>query len=121
MKEKESGNKMIAEFMGGKLYKKEENNHSFHTAPKNIPIELDSFMVIGDLKYHSSWDWFVPAFHKAQKTKHDKDFCDLILAYIRHDDHINAFKSLINYIDLVVYGNPPKVNMEALKDLKKYL
>ena len=110
----QEGNKLIAETVGEKidLNKFGENWKkviSQHNKISEIPC------------YHSSWDWFVPAFNKIQKMKHDKDFCDLISSYIRFDDHENAFKCLINYIDLVVHNNPIKVNMEALKDLKKYL
>ncbi len=71
--------------------------------------------------YHDNWNLFIPAFNKIQKIKKDIDFCDLILAWVRHNDHENAFKTLVNYINIVIYNKPIEVNMEALKDLKKHL
>lgn len=73
-------------------------------------------------RYDLSWDLFVPAFNKIQKMKQDKEFCDLILAYIRHNDHENSFKCLVNYINMVIYNKPIKSPLiEAAKGLEKHL
>lgn len=73
-KEIETGNKLIAEFMGGKLYKSESHNHSFHTAPKKMPTEPVYSLVIGNLKYNSSWDWLMPVVEKIGRIRHDNPY-----------------------------------------------
>lgn len=66
--------------------------------------------------YHDDWNLFVTAFNKIQKIKHNKDFCDLILSYVRHNDHENAFKCLVNYVNIVVLNKPININVESLKE-----
>lgn len=117
----DDGNKLIAELLGwweeekGTWYKKTDCSviiaYSIHN---NYPHN--------NLPFHRSWDWFVPAFNKIQKIKHDMEFCDLILAYIRHNDHENAFKCLVNYINIVIHNKPIKSPLiEAAKGLQKHL
>lgn len=113
----QEGNILIAELIGGTC-----SNYADGSKGWIIP-NLTKNGVDGDernLKFHSSWDWFVPAFNKIQKMKLDIEYCDLILAWIRRDDHENAFKTLVNYINIVVYNKPIEINMKALKEhLKK--
>ncbi len=115
----QEGNILIAELIGGTC-----SNYADGSKGWIIP-NLTKNGVDGDernLKFHSSWDWFVPAFNKIQKTKHDKEFCDLILAYVRHNDHENAFKTLVNYVNIVIYNKPIKSPLiEAAKGLQKHL
>jgi len=113
------GNKLIAECLGyeyGWFIGGEKKEKQWIHWKNDTKIKYTR-----DLKYHSSWYWFVPAFNKIQKMKHDKEFCDLILAYVRHNDHENAFKTLVNYVNIVIYNKPIKVNVAGLKDLKKHL
>ena len=107
----QEGNKLIAETVGEKI-----DLNKWGENWKNVISQHNNISEIPC--YHSSWDWFVPAFHKIQKMEHDEKFCDLILAYVRHDDHVNAFKCLVNYINLVVLKK--EIKMKALDDLKKH-
>ncbi len=61
------GNKLIAQFMGGLFWKSESNNHCFKKAPKQMPIQVDNFLVVEDLFYHSSWEWLMPVIEKIGK------------------------------------------------------
>lgn len=86
------GNKLIAETVGEKIdigqwgenWKRVLN---IHTNISEIP------------NYHLSWDWFVPAFNKIQKIHFDKEMCELICSHIRLNQNMDAFKTLINYIE----------------------
>jgi len=49
--------------------------------------------------YNSDWNLFVPAFNKIHKIHFDKEMCELIGCHIRFNDNLNAFKTLINYIE----------------------
>lgn len=57
------GNKLISEFMGW-------NDSEYHKGYVEPPKEISSFvtpMHIEDFKYHSSWDWLMPAVIKTNK------------------------------------------------------
>lgn len=74
MKESEiiEGNKLIAEFMGGKY----DKNTSFPIHPDDIwlPVHgIVNFKTIElgkgkALKYHSSWDWLMPIINKIYES-----------------------------------------------------
>lgn len=62
----QEGNKLIAEFTGMKKY--------YHSLKDNIDHEQTWYIddpnkeiYTADLKYHSSWDWFMPAWEKFRK------------------------------------------------------
>jgi len=57
----EAGNRKIAEFMGLELVKSEVDWHNPYYTGTPDGIECD----IEDLKYHTSFDWFVPVWNKA--------------------------------------------------------
>ena len=59
----EAGNRKIAEFMGLELVKSEVDWHNPYYTGTPDGIECD----IEDLKYHTSFDWFVPVWNKAVK------------------------------------------------------
>lgn len=108
------GNKLIAYMVGEKI--------DLNKWGENWKKIINQYTTNETPNYHSSWDWFIPAFNKIQKIKHDKEFCDLILAYVRHNDHENAFKCLVNYINIVIHNKPIKSPLiEAAKGLEKYL
>ena len=79
-------NKLIAEFMGGKLHKALHADHSFYTAPDKMPIIPKDFFVVGELKYHKDWNWLMPVAHKClticrdkMKTEWESVFSDIFL------------------------------------------
>lgn len=101
----QEGNKLIAECLGykyGWFIAGEKKEKQWIHWENDTKVKYTD-----DLQYHCSWDSFIPAFNKIQKIKHDKEFCDLILAYVRHNDNKNAFKCLVNYINMVIYNNKP--------------
>lgn len=60
------GNKIIAEFMGGKLKVYNISNAEYYimsNKQKWMPEEL---------KYHTSWDWLMPVYVKMQNIGADK-------------------------------------------------
>ncbi len=58
----EEGNKLIAEFMGGKIaHFNISNEPHFRNLPHGRAILLE------DLKYNNSWDWLMPVFEKIEK------------------------------------------------------
>ena len=59
----EAGNRKMAEFMGLELVKSEVDWHNPYYTGTPDGIECD----IEDLKYHTSFDWFVPVWNKAVK------------------------------------------------------
>ena len=55
----EAGNRKIAEFMGLELVKSEVDWHNPYYTGTPDDIECD----VEDLKYHTSFDWFVPVWN----------------------------------------------------------
>ena len=70
-------NKLIAEFMGGKM--RVENYHGINI----IEINGKTFDLFG-LKYHSSWDWLIPVCEKCVCEITDADEESRLFAAI-HD------------------------------------
>lgn len=60
-KEIEEGNKLIAEFMGGKIKNK--------LVTFNGGWDDSDLSFISGLKYHTSWDWLMPVVEKIEKSK----------------------------------------------------
>lgn len=60
------GDKLIAEFMGGEFITDGTGKGLNHIRFKNDPKKDGKlrFFAIEDLKYHSSWDWQIPAWAK---------------------------------------------------------
>jgi len=80
----EEGNKLIAEFMGGKLsqdgYRVEfplSDNEARIFNVANSPITFDKGLTqisyVDELKYHSSWDSLMPIVHKIIKSRDDQN------------------------------------------------
>lgn len=67
------GNRLIAEFMGGKLHKRNpSNNKSFRINPTFMRgFILSPFLCIEDLEYHCDWNWLMPVAKKCIKSHHD--------------------------------------------------
>lgn len=100
------GNKLIAEFMGGKPMGGYVNNIS----------ELDGYSFrnknykFTELKYHSSWDWLMPVIAKINKTweytnMNGDDFlpAERIIQVIRlalgNVDYMSTFQQVIKFIE----------------------
>ncbi len=67
----EKRNTAIAEFMGGKLHKASYCNHSFSIVPRKMPDNPDPYLVKGNLKYHSSWDWLMPVVERLSRKRYE--------------------------------------------------
>lgn len=74
MSEKEiiEGNKLIAEFMGGKYYDAWENKF-YHSASPHYYFDVQSLYlkdkVKKELKYHASWNWLMRVVEKIEQVR----------------------------------------------------
>jgi len=59
------GNKLIAEFMGGK-YRKGNKKQSIEERYFGL-IEKGYYHWVSELRYHKSWDWIMPVVEKIEK------------------------------------------------------
>ena len=105
MKTIEEGNKLIAEFMGGKknnisdIYYLPEFGHYFNSYGQ---IEWSDCFRLNELKYHTSWDWLMPVVEKIESFDHisvdmTKGYCRVFKCYnfedrYRHGNQL-AFSS----------------------------
>lgn len=67
-------NKLIAEFMGGKM--KVENYHGINI----IEIDSKTFDLHG-LKYHLSWDWLIPVVDKCYQEHMSKHIAEAVMTF----------------------------------------
>lgn len=80
----QEGNKLIAEFMGGILWRVSRNDNidrikMTHTA---FPDKMLTCK-ISELRYHSSWDWLMPV---VQKIKEVYNTLDLEIALFKENE-----------------------------------
>lgn len=102
----EEGNKLIAEFMGFKIWYKDGNKVHVETSPEMVkPINEWA-------KYHSSWDWQVPAYSKLVKLSNVRA---LTKGYaINHNLFIDK------YLDAVCDNNPEEGQKILVEFIKWY-
>lgn len=105
----QTGNRIIAEFMGAVFHKESHADHSMKRLPKATPVKPTDFMVVEDLAYHTSWDWQVPAWNKLylllvkidrNKKEYNEgmDFVDNYGIHLNHGNIKNAFECLTEAI-----------------------
>ena len=62
----EEGNKLIADFTGNKSFFTDEETFAIGKEREQHPFRYDD---ISETKFHSSWDWLMPAVKKIQQLK----------------------------------------------------
>ncbi len=98
------GNKLIAEFIGAI-----HNGGSYYKFKENLPNFKTNDWIETDLRFHSSWDWLIPAYNKARVSSYKVyDSFDVDKAHIKlwkgfnvknnKIDITRVFKSLVSYI-----------------------
>lgn len=65
----EQGNKLIAEFMGGKLKHQIISAIGDRMQNDDIWLPFHGIRIIKELKYHSSWDWLMPVVKKIENIE----------------------------------------------------
>jgi hypothetical protein len=107
------GNKLIAEFMGGKVSYFSVTNFPHYkglTHGRNILFE--------DLKYHSSWDWLMPACHKWDSLTDAEiiegtwyqyeDLCEILDAKVSLYEILPVWEQLVKNIEWYNQSKTPQ-------------
>lgn len=83
------GNKLIAEFMGGKYMPYTEGmfGHFDHFMFPKLQYD-ENFIKINDLQYCSSWDWLMPVIEKIEKQGYYTNILSADNDNTKHTIHI---------------------------------
>lgn len=104
----EEMNKFIAEFMGATyaIMDTDKTVLAFILSEQRFPDNMYRCKTT-DLKYHSSWDWQIPAFSKAvlllDKTVDNKTdkYAEMYAEAITNDDKLKGFEALVGMIKFI--------------------
>ena len=86
------GNKLVAEFMGAKMWV--ENYHGINI----IKFPNESTFDLFGLKYHSSWDWLMPVIGKITSECEEPEELDSLRLHLITNDILYAWKFVVNYL-----------------------
>ncbi len=96
------GNRLIAEFMGAGFPAIDKSVMAFILSEQRFPDNMYRCKV-GELKYHSSWDWIIEPIKKFRALDIDNDTYrshvqEIDNAVIDEYDIVQSFKALVNAI-----------------------
>ena len=90
-------NRLIAEFMGGKMVV--ENHHGV-----NIIEMPDGMHDIVGLKYHTSWDWLMPVIDQIQKVTEEPEELDALKDTLWWGDIEHVHEDVVDIIKRINSG-----------------
>jgi hypothetical protein len=103
----EEGNKLIAEFDGWTIENRDEFNR-----PSKLPFARKAtpytILLLENLKYHSSWDWLIPACHKwdelegfvrGEESDQYENLCDFLDSKVTLYEILPVWEQLVKAIE----------------------
>lgn len=88
--EQKIGNELIAEFLGWERFENPFRDIKKEDGYFRQPTDNGTYTIVGELKFHTSWDWLMPVVEKIEKTEDQYDtricfhadegayFCDIV-------------------------------------------